>query len=105
MRGIELDCGDVRRTCTDGGRRRGRSRPGPAERLHQRDVGGAEPIDLARWKGIEERVGAYIGDPIAEVASRELPVVVGRPVGYPAFDLKRFGVIGASLIYSRNGVT
>ena len=77
MRGIELNCGDVRRTCTDGGRRRRRCRSGPAQRLHQSDIGGAESINLARWKGIEEGVGADIGGPIAEVASRELAVVEG----------------------------
>src|SRR5690349_17218162 len=26
---------------------------GPTQRLHQSDVGGAEPIDLAGWKGTE----------------------------------------------------
>ena len=64
--------------CEPAGDQRGwRCRSGPAERLHQTHVVGAEPIDLAGWEGIEESVGTYIGRPIAEVASRELAIVEG----------------------------
>src|SRR5947208_5422524 len=104
MRGIELDCGDVRRRWTGGGgrQRRRRCRPGPAERLHQSDVGGAEPINLARWKGIEESVGAYIGSPISKVARCELAVVDGCYIGCSAIERKVFRTAGASLMNARS---
>src|SRR5947209_11374756 len=105
MRSIELDCGDVRRTRTDGGRRGWGWRSAPTQRLHQSKVGVAEPIDLAGWEGTEECVGTYIGSPIAEVASRELAIVEGCEIGRSAIERKICRVAGASLMKSRSRET